>query len=306
MYKDGRFILNKLFSPITKSKSLGICAPSARFNSDQFSNALSLVESMGFTPQVPEEIFEKKRYLAGTDKQRAAVINSLFVNSEVDAILCARGGFGAMRMLNYLDWDLINNNHKPFIGFSDNTAILLSLIERTDCPVIHGPTLTSLVKAELQTIQSLIDILKEPKTLLKYKIDKNLNVGSNKTNICGRFVGGNLSTISHLIGTEFMPDFKSSILFLEEINEPAYKIDRMLTQMKLAGCFDQLCAVVTGSFEDCAQPQYINEIFADIFQPYGVPVFTGLSCGHGDVNLSIPLGIECRIDLDKFELVFHE
>ena len=128
--------------------TIGICAPSAMFDTQKFDSGIAVLSDMGFKTIVPDEIYSTKRYLAGDDPLRARVLESLFSDSQIDAVLCARGGFGAMRMLSQINWQVIKNNPKPVIGFSDNTALLLTVFEKTGQPVIHGPTLLSLSNAE--------------------------------------------------------------------------------------------------------------------------------------------------------------
>ncbi|MFH2091381.1 MAG: LD-carboxypeptidase [Pseudomonadota bacterium] len=280
---------------LKSGKKIGICAPSARFDRQKFDQGIGQLQSLGFSLVIPQKIFDEKRYLAGDDLQRATLINQFFSDPKIDGIICARGGFGAMRILEHLDWELIKNNPKPFIGFSDITAILLSIIDRTGNPVIHGPTVVSLATPDPRTIESLYQVLTNPDHPFDLFCEKTLKSGKT----CGQFKGGNISTISHLMGTPFIPDFKESILFLEEINEPAYKIDRMLIQMKMAGCFDHIQGIVTGSFEHCENAEYIEQILVETFDDCQVPVLTGLACGHGPVNLSLPMGLPVILDADS-------
>ncbi|MBW2655360.1 MAG: LD-carboxypeptidase [Deltaproteobacteria bacterium] len=271
---------------------LGVCAPSARFDTEKLNKGIHVLKSLGFKVKIPEEIFEKKRYLAGDDVLRANVINHLFLDPEIDGIICARGGFGAMRVLNHLNWKTIKQNPKPFVGFSDNTAILLSIMGKTGNPVIHGPNVVSFTSAPQKTIDSFYRTLMGSFDTLKVTNGKIIKSGK----CTGVLKGGNLATISHLLGTKFQPDFKNSILFLEDIGEPAYKIDRMLTQMKMAGLFDGIQGVVTGEFKDCDNDKYVEEILSEIFEEYNIPVFSGLGAGHGKVNLSLSMGTDIEMD----------
>ena len=292
-------VLNK------SNQRLGVCAPSARFDRSRFDRGIKQLESLGFRLEIPERIFAEKRYLAGDDLDRARVINRLYADPDIDAVICARGGFGAMRILPYLDWDLIKHNPKPLIGFSDITAMLLAVIDRTQGRVIHGPTVSSLADADAKTIESFIEFTAfttGPKAVFAGDC---LIQGDGRTEYKGEFKGGNISTISHLIGTPFVPNFDQAVLFLEDVNEPAYKIDRMLTQMKMAGMFDRIKGVVTGSFESCANSEYIDEILTEVFSDCQVPVLTGVESGHGPVNLSIPMGLPAVIHASSLKVCFH-
>ncbi len=287
--------------------TIGICAPSARFDLQKFNKGVKVLHSLGYKVKIPKEIFEKKRYLAGDDILRANVINQLFSDSDIDGILCARGGFGAMRILDHLDWDLLNKNPKLFIGFSDICSLLLSILDRTGDRikdviwdkigniVIHGPTVVSLATAQDKTIESFQDTIQGRFREIEMLKGQILKFGKS----LGVLKGGNISTISHLIGTEFQPDFNNSILFLEDIREPAYKIDQMLSQMKMAGMFKQITGVVTGSFEQCDNDQYLREIILEMFEEYNIPIVMGIDAGHGKINLSLPMGRYIEINAAK-------
>lgn len=278
--------------------TIGVCAPSACFDIDTFNKGVQILKDLGFKIEIPEPIFEKKRYLAGDDIMRAQVIEQLFADPEVDGIICARGGFGALRMLNHMDWSLIAECSKPFMGFSDITAVLLTMIDRCDMPVIHGPNLVSLAAAHNETIDSFYQILTgDACPEINFKDDV---IFSGKA--AGILKGGNLSTISYLVGTRFHPDFNNCIFFMEEINEPAYKIDRMLTHMKMAGVFDGITGVAIGSFTRCENENYIPQIFSEIFQDFNIPVLSGLNAGHGSINLSLLMGTQVQISSQDMTL----
>ncbi len=285
--------------PLKSGDTLGVCAPSSRFDTEKLNLGIKVLENLGFKVKVPEEIFKKKRYLAGNDMLRASVVNNLFSDPDIDGIICARGGFGAIRILDYLNWQMIKQNTKPFIGFSDCTAILLSIIRETGMPVIHGPTVVSFAADPKETIDSFYKILMG--SFDQIKVTGGQIIKSGKCT--GILKGGNIATISHLLGTKFQPDFKNCILFLEDIGEPAYKIDRMLTQMKMAGLFEEIQGVITGTFEDCADDEYIKEILLETFDPYNVPILSGLDSGHGKINLPLYMGTD--IEMDTKSAIIH-
>lgn len=282
----------KIPAPLKPGDMLGVCAPSSNFDIEAFKKGVHVLKKMDFEVKVPGDIFKKKRYLAGEDKVRAKNINCLFSDPKIDGIICARGGFGAMRILEHLDWDIIQQNPKPFIGFSDITAVLLSILGETGYPVIHGPNLVSLATEEKQTVESFY------RTLLG-SVDK-IHVTNKQVlrpgKCTGILKGGNIATISHLLGTRFQPDFANTILFLEDIGEPAYKIDRMLTQMKMADLFQGIKGVVIGFLENCDTDEYMEEILFETFEEYNVPILKGLDSGHGRVNLSLSMGREVEMD----------
>lgn len=287
--------------PLKPGDVLGVCAPSARFDTDKFDRGLKVLRDLGFGIRIARDIFEKKRYLAGEDLVRADRINDFFSDPSIDGIICARGGFGAMRVLDHLNWPVIRQNPKPFIGFSDNTAILISIIGQTGNPVIHGPTVVSLATAVKETIDAFHQTVTGACDGIHVTDKRVIIPGKGR----GGLKGGNLATLSHLLGTRFQPVFKDSILFLEDIGEPAYKIDRMLTQMKIAGLFDGIQGVLTGSFENCQNSEYLDEILFEIFEGYGVPVLSGLASGHGRVNLSLYMGTGVSMDTSSESILWR-
>jgi len=290
----------KKYSPLKPGDTLGVCAPSARFDKEKLDKGIHVLKNMGFEVEVPEDIYGKKRYLAGDDVLRAKTVNRLFSDPKIDGVICARGGFGSLRILDHLDWTLIKQHSKPFIGYSDITALLISIISETGNPVIHGPNVVSLAEASEQTLTSFYSTLGGTCEAIEVIDAKIIKPGK----CSGVLKGGNLATLSHLLGTRFQPDFFDAVLFLEDIGEPAYKIDRMLTQMKLSGVFQGIRGVITGSFENCDNDEYIEEIVAEIFDEYEIPVLSGLSSGHGRINLSLTMGVNIEMDTTTSKLLW--
>lgn len=285
---------------LNAGSTIGVCAPCARFDVSRLDKGISVLENMGFKVWVPDDIYLKDRYFAGTDQLRADVFNRLIQNDSIDAIMAARGGYGSLRILEYLDWELIKKKPKPFIGFSDCTALHSAIHEKTGNVTIHGPNLVSLAEAAQETLDSLYNILTSPFSPPEIFVDQVIIEG----HCTGILKGGNLATLASMIGTAYTPDFEGTIFFFEDINEPAYKIDRMLIQMKMAGLFNGLAGVVAGSFKTCDNDDYIPGILVDIFSDYGIPVFTGMDCGHGSKNLSLMLGQPAAIDSTRLQLTW--
>jgi muramoyltetrapeptide carboxypeptidase len=286
----------KKFYPLKKGDTIGVAAPSARFDDNRLNKGIACLERLGFQVYVPRAIFEGKRYLAGEDASRAAVVNELFADPGIRGIISARGGFGAMRMLAHLDWERIKKNPKLFMGFSDATALLMALIQQTQVAGVHGPNLVSLADADPGTLFGFYQAITGlPEDIL---IPQGRCLAPGQAT--GKLMGGNLATLAHLIGTPFQPDFKASVLFLEDVGEPAYKIDRMLSQMQMASLFEGVQGVVTGGFEQCENQEYIPEILAEIFK--GIPILMGLASGHGSLNLSLPMGVEVVLDTASAQL----
>ncbi len=283
--------------------TIGVVAPAGPFDPKIFSQGLSTVESLGFRIRVNDEIFEKTGYLAGNDTHRARLINRLFKDPAIDAIFCARGGFGSLRILPLMDFDVIRKNPKVFIGFSDITALLTAITNRSGLVSFHGPVVTTLAKASEMTCNSLLGAISSDRPL---EVQPAGSVVIQAGRAQGPLIGGNLATLCHLLGTPFEPQFKHRILLLEDRGEALYRIDRMLFQMKLAGCFDEPAGLVLGSFEDCGDLDGIYQIFQEHFQDIHIPILAGFDIGHGKQNMTIPFGIEAILDTDRQILSFDE
>ncbi len=281
--------------------TIGIAAPGSSFNLKEFKIGVSVLESMGFKTYCPEGIFNKNGYLAGGDESRAAVLNDLFADSRIKAIICARGGFGSMRILYLLDYDIICKNPKIFAGYSDATALLSFLYEKCRLVTLHGPMVTTLSEASKQTRLAMFSTLTS-RSGFEIKLKKGVSIKTGTTS--GTLLGGNLATLCHLTGTSFLPSYRGHILFIEERGEALYRIDRMLTQMKLAGCFDGLAGLLLGSFTDCGPAKEIYKVVAEVFGEMDIPVLAGFNGGHGKENIAIPFGIKTTLDAGRKIIFF--
>ena len=293
----------KLPGRLRPGSTIGVAAPAGPFDPDLFSRGLKVIESAGFNIHAPSDLFESSRYLAGSDEHRAETVNRLFADQGIDAIICARGGFGSMRILPHLDYDLIAENPKVFIGFSDASALLVTLYAKCRLATFHGPVVTSLGGSTQQSMEGLLQAVAE-KEHVKIDTAGGHVIQAGKTTAAVN--GGNLTTLCHLIGTPFEPQFRNHILFLEDCNEAAYRVDRMTTQMRLAGCLDGVAGIVLGSFEGCGPAEDIIAIFNDLGLPKNVPVLGGLQVGHGTFNTTLPLGVPACLDAGAGTLTYQQ
>lgn len=280
---------------------IGIAAPASPFDRQRFDRGVRMLHEMGFRTLIDEGVFEKAGYLAGSDEHRAQIINRLFARKHIKAVFCARGGFGSMKILPFLDYPAICRMPKIVIGFSDVTALLTALQQRCGLVVFHGPMVTTLAECPEETGKSLLAALCSDSSL--ELVARNPLVIRSGT-AYGKVCGGNLSTLCHLVGTAYMPCFKRGILLLEERGEPAYRIDRMLSQMKMAGCFSGLAGLVLGDFQDCGPIEPIVRIIEQIFEDVPIPIVSGFNLGHDSINLTAPLGLEATLDARKASLKY--
>jgi muramoyltetrapeptide carboxypeptidase LdcA involved in peptidoglycan recycling/CubicO group peptidase (beta-lactamase class C family) len=282
--------------------TIAVIAPASPFNPDQFNRGLTVLESMGFEIEIPPGIFSSKGYLAGDDLHRSELLNNAFKSTEIKAIICARGGFGSIRILDRLDYDAIGKNPKIFVGFSDISSLLTAIYERCGVVTFHGPTVTSLADADKETVSALFSILTSEKVLSIYDpYAISIKPGLAK----GPVMGGNLTTLCHLVGTPFEPEFSGHILFLEDRGEAPYRIDRMLTQMKMAGCFEGLSGMILGSFSECGDLPDVIQVFKDCFAGFDIPILAGIKAGHEKTNIALPIGLEATLNSDEKYLCYH-
>jgi len=283
--------------------SIGVVAPAGPFDREKFQQGIEELKIMGFEPSIPSGVYEKDGYFAGSDEHRADLLNRFFADNTIKAVVCARGGFGSIRILSLLDFDTIRDNPKIFIGFSDITAIISALYNECGLISFHGPMVTTLADADQKSKDAMFSALTGYEKL-EFTLQHGIAIKSG--NSSGIVSGGNLATLCHLVGTPFEPDFDGHILIFEDIGEAPYKIDRMLSQMRLAGCFDRLAGLVIGSFKDCGEPDDVYRIVENIFKDDDIPILAGFEIGHMSSNITIPIGLTATLDTENNKLVFHE
>jgi muramoyltetrapeptide carboxypeptidase len=289
-------------SRLLPGDTIGIVAPAGHFDKDRFQQGVTVLESMGFRAHIPDDLFDTSGYFAGTDMHRADLLKRLFEDDSIKAIACARGGFGSIKILPFLDFKIIKNHPKIFIGFSDISVLLNNFFEKSGLITFHGPVVTSLVKAAQKTKDAMLAAVTSDKPI-EIITEKPICIHSGQAS--GIVVGGNLATLCHLMGTPYMPSFNGRILVLEDTGEAYYRIDRMLTQMKLSGCLDGIAGLALGSFDNCGSLDELYGFIKNLFKDSGIPVAAGFDVGHGENNITFPVGLEATLDADKGSLSFH-
>ncbi len=281
---------------------VGIAAPSGGFDREALLEGCAIIAEMGFEPVIPEGIHAREGYLAGPDKHRAEGIQALLADPGIKAIFCARGGYGTLRILSLLDYPRIRNSPKAVIGFSDITALLYTLYKACGWVTFHGPLATTLPLEDWDSRNALKKALtaNEP---LQYEIPDGIMIQGGRAQ--GPLLGGNLATLCHLVGTPFHPSFSGRILFLEDRGEPPYRIDRMLTQMKLAGCFAGIRGVVLGAFTEGAPVEEVIRLVSQCFAGTDIPILGGMAAGHTHPNRVFPLGLPALLDADRSLLEYR-
>ena len=271
-----------------------------------------VVTAMGLKPKRGASVLGRHGYLANTDEKRAADVNAMFADPEVRAIMAVRGGWGSARLLPYLNWDLIRANPKLVIGFSDITALHMAIAAQAGFTTIHGPNGGSAWgKGSLEHFKALAFDGARP-TLVNPAAEEDRLVQRRwrtqpitQGKARGRLLGGNLTVLTALAGTPYLPDFKGAILFLEDVDEAEYRIDRMLTQLGQAGVLGGLAGAVFGQCTNCvgsSSGNYGGFTLTDVLKHHlgrlGVPAYQGAWFGHIADQFSLPVGVMAEIDAD--------
>ena len=277
--------------------TIGIVAPASPEDSKTIDDKINSFLSLGFNVKLGNHIYDRYGYLAGSDYNRALDINNMFIDDEVDGIVCFRGGYGSIRALPYIVLQAIKKYPKFFCGYSDIT-ILLNYFAKHGLITFHGPMINSNFNDKV-TLDYFLKVT-STNCKLTYNLNKFNNISFiNKNSFSGKLVGGNLSVICSSIGTEFEVNTDNSILLIEDVSEVPYSIDRMLTKLIYCGKFDKCNGIILGEFTDCALKDYsrsltLEELFIDRLKPLNIPIINGFPFGHDYPNVIMPLGVEAK------------
>jgi len=287
---------------------VGVVAPAGPVDRKTLEKGLRMLRQMGFCPVLAEHIHEKDRYLAGTDAQRTKDLHDFFRNPEIKGVFCARGGYGVNRVLSRLDSSIIRENPKVLVGSSDITLLILFLVQQCSLVTFHGPMVAGnfgrypMTKSKRQ----LGEILSGNKTgkRLTAKGARIFRPGIGE----GKMIGGCLTLLCRSLGTPWEVKTRNKILLLEDVNEPLYKIDGMLWHLKQAGKFKGIRGIVFGEMVNCLSPKKtggsFKEILKDVFAGSSFPILTDFPSGHGREMLTLPMGVEARLDTKLKTLEF--
>jgi len=303
-----------------RGAGVGLISPaSAAFQREEVDVVVDAVRGLGLVPYLAPHLRDRYGYLAGKDPDRAADINHFFADPKIAALLPIREGWGCSRILPYLDYQVIRKNPKIIVGFSDVTALILGIHAQTGLVTFHGPNgLTSwrtdptdyfrrvLFAGEMVTFGNQKDSDDANRLMQVKNRIQTINPGKAR----GRLIGGNLSVFSGIVGSPYVPDLKGAILFLEDTHENIYRIDRLITHLKLAGVFKQLAGFIFGQCTECLpDADYgsltLEEVLQDHIKPLGIPAWSGALIGHLETILTLPIGTEVEIDanLGKIQML---
>jgi len=293
---------------LTWGDTIGVVAPAGVVCRDRLCEGVEQLEARGFRVELASDILDRRGYLAGSAKERAATLSAFMRRDDIQAVFCARGGFGSIQLLPYLDAASVRSHPKIFVGFSDVTVLLNWFVERCGVAAFHGPMVAVEFPKGLDPAAG--DLFWRALTggETDWQLRGSTVIHRGKGTVHAPLMGGCLSVIVTTLGTPYEINTSGSILFLEDVGEKPYRIERMLTQLKMAGKLDELAGVVTGSFDGCeaSEGKTVEELLRETFANSGYPVVTGLPCGHCTANWLLPFGVPAELKADTATLKLAE
>lgn len=297
--------------PLAAGDTIGLVSPSSATD-DSFNLQLAreAMEALGFKVRTGAHYASRRGHLAGTDAERAGDLNAMFADKAVKAIVCSRGGSGAARLLPLLDYDAIRRNPKALLGYSDITALHSAIHAKTGLVTFHGQIGSGswnkfnvdqfrrvFFDRELMEYRNKVEDDDE----LVPRRNRTIAISSGKAR--GELVGGNLTVLTALAGSPYLPDFAGKILFLEDVGEAPYRIDRMFSTLKLMGALDRIAGFVFGECTDCKPGDgygslTLEQIFDDYIKPLRIPAYRGAMIGHIREQFILPVGGKVELDAD--------
>ncbi|KOS64220.1 LD-carboxypeptidase [Lysinibacillus agricola] len=297
---------------LKKGDTIGLISASGATPPEKFVPAVESIEKLGFKVVAGETCRARHGYLAGSDELRASEVNQMFRDSNIDGIFCIRGGYGATKILPLLDFDMIKANPKVFAGYSDVTALHIAFNQKCGFVTYHTPMpSTEFIRPEMDhyTWNSFIENVTATERSDYYLENPP---GRPMTTLAagkatGQLIGGNLTLVTASLGTPYEIDTKGKILFLEDVDENEQRVDRMLTQLKLAGKLDEVAGILLGAWTNCGpenpkHPEHslsLQTIFQEILGPLHKPIIKDIACGHTLPTMSLPLGRTITMDAEN-------
>ena len=297
---------------LARGSRVALVAPAGPLlEQDDIARAEALCRALDYEPIVGAHARGHYGYFSGTDEERVADLNAAFRDSAIDAVWCLRGGYGVTRILDGIDFEALARRPRPVLGYSDITALLAGVVSRAGIVAFHAPT----ARAEMPPFTrrhfarvlaapepaGLLEAVAPPPDVLVPRTDRVVALRGGRAE--GVLMGGNLTLLQCLIGTRYVPDLDGALLFLEDVNEDLYRIDRMLAHLRAVGALARLSGVLVGRFTSLKRHMEdgslgVDQVLAHYFGPLGVPALHGLPIGHIDDQWTLPLGVRARMDAD--------
>ncbi|MBB5346499.1 LD-carboxypeptidase [Desulfoprunum benzoelyticum] len=295
-----------------KGDVIQVVAPAGRPSAvEPFRSGLAVLEQMGFVVRYPERLWPGSGFLADSDTARAEELNRAFADDRSAAIMTVRGGYGSLRILGGIDLDLVRAHPKIIVGFSDITVIHNHLLASLGLVGLHGPVLTSLAASTPDSVMRLYRCLTG--SWRNAFALPGIEILRGGAKVEGILAGGNLTSLASLLGTPYDFSWQGLVVVLEDVNEPPYRLDRMLTQLAIAGKFNQAAAILLGDFSLAdarlydtgpVDQEWLWQRVLDLTAASGIPVWAGLPAGHGPENLTLPIGADVVVNSNRRSLFF--
>lgn len=287
---------------LRKHDVIGVVAPAGAIEAAAISAGVRVLEQAGFRVRIGDSVFKRAGYLAGSDRERAADLAAMFGDPDVRAVFAARGGYGSGRLLPTFDVAAVRRDPKIFVGYSDLTFLLTYLVQAAEMVVFHGPMVAGLAQHP-DGVERLLNLLGGDRSDWNVQAQRIVQPGTAE----GLLVGGCLSVLVATLGTPYAIDTDGRLLFLEDVNEKPYRVDRMLTQLRQAGKLDGVAGVIFGEMAGCvAEPNEAVTVWDVITQAFATapyPVVVGLPTGHGRGAVTLPLGVRARLAGERLTLL---
>jgi len=289
-------------APLRRGDGIGVVAPAGAVDEASLEAGVRVLENAGFRVRVGAAVRKKNGFLAGSDAERAADLHDMFCDPEVKAIIAARGGYGSGRLLALLDPTVVREHPKIFVGHSDISFLLNDFVQRAGLVTFHGPLITGLQQRPEAT-EHLLTMLKGERVGWNVAAREVVQPGTAE----GPLAGGCLSVVVAMLGTPYAVRTDGCLLFLEDVNEKPYRVDRMLTQLRQAGALDRVVGVIFGEMSGCVAAEFervsVYDVIAEAFADAPYPVAFGLPSGHGVGTLTLPLGVRARLAGERVTLL---
>ncbi|MGF7216298.1 muramoyltetrapeptide carboxypeptidase [Spirosoma lacussanchae] len=289
-----------------------VCPAAPAYSREEVQVTQESLVAMGLKTRLAPHFYDRYGYLAGRDADRAADVNAMFADPDIQMVMAMHGGWGCARLLPLLDYELIRRNPKLLIGYSDITALLLGIHTKTGLATIHGPVGSATWNS--YTVERFRRVIMEGEPVMyENPTDKGDTLAQTDDRIWtirpgtarGPLVGGNLTVLCHLLGSVYVPDWRNKILFIEDVSEDIYSVDRMLTHLKLAGVLNQLSGLVFGKCTRCGPGSggygslTLEDVLIEHIGPLNIPAFAGAMIGHITDKFTVPIGINAEMDAEK-------
>lgn len=313
------FVVPLLPKALKAGATIGLIAPGYSFKKDALQQTKKTLKQMGYNTYHTKRISKSFGYFSNTDEERAADINELFANKNIDSILCIRGGYGCTRILHMIDYDVVRLNPKALIGFSDVTALLHAIHKETGLVCFHGPVGSTLEDSySKKAFKNILENKNSSHIIKNAVMDDSLTsnreydryiIHSGEAH--GELTGGSLTLMNALIGTPYEIDFTDKIICIEDVEEAPYRIDRMLTQLIQGKTFKKASGIVFGVCAGCGGPSSadsftLKEVIMDRIKPLGIPAYYGMSFGHVDQNFTFPIGTKALMNTATMNIELQE